>query len=323
MVLSFLLIPFPSLIINSVNPETRKVFNFVLKIVSDRTGLFFWSFIRFLSAILPLITIYLYSLVIQQLEQKSPFSTVLLVVAITFTVRIFDNYLRLLSITRLDHIISNIGFDIHNYFLADLHSESKEDRHAAVQAIRNFSEASSATLDLIKQPGIDSIVQFLFIPVILFFVDFQSFVIIMAYVATYFFIDRYTTQRYAELKDIQNSKTEAYFAKLTDSNDFDLEQNSFTRHYKRLTNWSFAEWFFLQGSAVIFYSLSLLYLIYSVYSGQKNISGLILVMGYVTQTQTFLNSFSNIKDSLTNMNVGLRHLAKNNTISAINLEDLI
>ncbi|HWS49084.1 MAG TPA: hypothetical protein VN174_03490, partial [Candidatus Methanoperedens sp.] len=300
-----------------MNPETRKVFSFVLKITTDKTGLFFWSFIRFLSAILPLITIYLYSLVIQQLEQKSPFSTVMLVVAITLAVRIFDNYLRLISITRLEHIISNIGFDIHNFFLKDLHSESKEDRHAAVQAIRNFSEASSFTLNLIKQPGIDSVVQFLFIPVILFFIDFQSFIIIVAYVLTYVFIDYYTTQRYAELKDIQNSKTEAYYAKLIDSNDFDLEQNSYTRHHKRLTKWGFTEWFFLQNSAVIFYCVSLLYLIYSVYSGQKDISGLVLVMGYVTQTQTFLNSFSNIKDSLTDMNVGLRHLAKNNTISAI------
>jgi len=46
-------------------------------------------------------------------------------------------------------------------------------------------------------------------------------------------------------------------------------------------------------------------------------------MGYATQTQTFLNSFSQIKDSLTDMNVGLKHLAKNQSISSVNLEDLI
>jgi hypothetical protein len=306
-----------------VNPETRKVFNFVLKIISDKTGLFFWSIVRFISAILPLVTIYLYSLIIKQLEQKLDLMIVIGTVIFTFIIRIVDNYLRLISISRLEHVIGNIVFDIHNYFLSDLQSPSKESRHAAVQAIRNFSEASSVTLNLIKQPGIDSVVSFLFIPVILFFIDFPSFVITIAYVIVYYFIDVYTTQRYAELKDIQNSKTEAYYAKLQDSNDFDLEQTSYTRHYNRLTNWMFTEWFALQNSAVFFYCLNLLYLIFAVYTGRTDISGLVLVMGYITQTQTFLNSFSQIKDSLTDMNVGLKHLAKNEAISSVNLEDLI
>lgn len=303
--------------------ETRKVFKFVLKVISDRTGFFFWIFIRFISAILPLITIYLYSLVVKQLELKLALSSVVLTVIITFGVRLLDNYLRLLSISKLDKAISNIAFDIHNYFLSDLASENKEDRHAAVQAVRNFSEASSVTLNLIKQPGIDSVVSFLFIPFILLSQDFPSFIITMAYVAIYGVVDLYTTQRYSELKDIQNSKTEAYFAKVQDSNDFDLEQTSYTRHYNRLCKWTFIEWSALQNSAVFFYCLNLLYLVYAVYTNKKDISDLVLIMGYVTQTQTFLNSFSDIKDSLADMKVGLKHLAKNGDISTIDLDDLI
>ena len=56
-----------------------------------------------------------------------------------------------------------IGFDINNYFLFGMESKSKEERHATVQAIRNFSDASSVTLNIIKQPGIDSVVSFLII----------------------------------------------------------------------------------------------------------------------------------------------------------------
>ncbi|HBP50843.1 MAG: hypothetical protein US85_C0005G0002 [Candidatus Shapirobacteria bacterium GW2011_GWF1_38_23] len=306
-----------------MNSETRKVFIFVLKIISDRRSLFFWTFVRFISAILPLLTIYLYSLIVKQLELKLSLSIVFMTVALTFIVRIIDNHLRLISITRLEHIISNIGFDINNYFLFGMESKSKEERHATVQAIRNFSDASSVTLNIIKQPGIDSVVSFLIIPVILFAVDFPSFVITIAGVSIYLLIDIYTTQRYAQLKDIQNSKTEAYFAKLQDSNDFDLEQASYTRHFNRLCKWGFTEWFALQNSAVFFYCINLLYLIYTVYSGQKDLSHLVLIMGYVTQTQTFLNSFSQIKDSFTDMDVGLEHLAKNEAISAINLDDLI
>jgi hypothetical protein len=303
--------------------ETRKVFRFVLKIISDRTGFFFWLFVRFVSAILPLITIYLYSLVVRQLETKLSLSIVILTVIITFANRLLDNYLRLLSTSRLENVISKISFDIHNYFLSDLTSKSKEDRHAAVQAIRNFSDASSVTLNLIKQPGIDSVVSFLFIPFILLSQDFPSFIMTLSYIIVYTAIDAYTTQRYAQLKDIQNSKTEAYYAKLQDSNDFDLEQTSYNRHFNRLCKWEFTEWFALQNSAVFFYCLNLLYLVYMVSTNQKDLSDLVLIMGYVTQTQTFLNSFSQIKDSLTDMSVGLKHLAKNEAISAIDLEDLI
>jgi len=47
-----------------------------------------------------------------------------------------------------------------------------------------------------------------------------------------------------------------------------------------------------------------------------------LVMGYVTQTQVYLNSFSTIKDSLTDMLV-LDRLAQNPTVSTVDLDDLI
>ena len=105
-------------------------------------------------------------------------------------------------------------------------------------------------------------------------------------------------------------------------NDFDLEQTSYNRHFRRITNWSFKEWNFLQGASVIFYFFILVYLVFAVLQGEKDISDLVLVMGYVTQTQTYLNAFSNIKDSFTDMNIGLRHLADNKTISAIDIDDL-
>ena len=46
-------------------------------------------------------------------------------------------------------------------------------------------------------------------------------------------------------------------------------------------------------------------------------------MGYVIETQVLLNSFSSIKDALADMFVGLEHLAKNNDISVIDIDDLI
>lgn len=303
--------------------RVRKVVLFIFKIISDKSNFFFWLFIRFASAILPLVTLYQFSSVIRLVENRHPIGDIIPTIIILFLAYLTDNYLRIKSTTRLDDAISSIGFDIHNYFLSDLKTSSKEERHATVQAVRNFADASTLTLSLFKQPGVDSFISLAFIPIILFTRDFPSFIISLAYILVYYFIDIYTTQRYAHLKDIQNTKTESYYGKLQDSNDYDLEQHAWSRHFHRITNWGFSEWFLLQNTAVFFYSLMLLYLVSGVASGSRDISELILIAGYTSQLQVHLNSFSQIKDSLTDMIVGLKHLASNNSVSVVDLDDLI
>lgn len=303
--------------------RSYRVISFILQLATNKFSFFFWLFVRFISAILPLVTIYQFSQVIHLLENHTNFISVLWALVWIFVVRIIDNFLRLRSITKLEYEISEISFDIHNFFLSDLKTESKFERHEIVQSIRNFADASSVTLNLIKQPGIDSIVSLCLIPPILFFLDFRIFVINFAYIFIYYAIDYYTTQRYANLKNILNTHTETYYAKLQESNDFDLEQKSWGRHFQRIANWGFTEWSYLQNTAVLFYSIIFLYLIYTVTTGSKQISDLVMIMGYVVQTQVLLNSLSSIKDSLTDMLVGLERLAKNSTVSAIDLDDLI
>ena len=295
----------------------------IFKIISNKTQFLFWFFVRFISTLLPLLSIYLYSQVISDFEAKTELNPILFLVLIIFIVRIIDNFLRLKSLYKIEECISDIGFDIHNYFTKNLKTTNKEERHQSIQAIRNFSDASSVTLMLFRQPGIDSVVSLLIIPVILFFVDKQIFVLEIAYISIYLLIDYYTTQRYIKLRDVQNTKIENYYAKLQESDDVELEQKTFTRHFSRLSNWSFLEWFFIQNSAVIFYCVILTFCIYSIYGGVKQISDLVLVMGYVTSTQVYLNSLSEIKDNLAIMTVAVDHLARNKSISVIDLDDLI
>lgn len=257
------------------------------------------------------------------LENQAEMFELSLFILLIFLTYVVDNFLRIKSTTRLDYHISNISFDIHNFFLKDLKCQSKEERHATVQAIRNFADASINTMTLFKQPGIDSLVSLVSIPIILFFVDFKAFVLVIAYILIYYFVDHFTTQRYMKYRDVQDSKTENYYAKLQDSDDYDLEQKAFTIYFDHLTNWNFIEWFFLQNTAVIFNSIVLFYLIYSVVYGNFPVSHLVLVWGYVSQTHTHLNNFSSIKDSLSDMFIALEHLAKNKTVSALDLDDLI
>ncbi len=303
--------------------KTKLTLFLIFKIIQNKPRFLFWFFIRFISSLLPLLTIYLYSLAVEDVENKVSSNIVFFLVLIILVVRLIDNHLRLRSLYKLDECISDIGFDIHNFFTQDLHAETKEERHQSVQAIRNFADASSLTLRLFRQPGIDSIVSLITIPIIFWFVDGRIFILEIVYILVYLIIDYYTTQKYVRLKDTHNSKVEGYYAKLQESNDIELEQKTYTRHFSRLSNWNFVEWFVLQNSAVFFYCLIFGYSIISVYSGYKQISDIVLIMGYVGSTQTYLNSFSEIKDSLADMTVAVDHLAKNKSISVIDLDDLV
>ncbi len=303
--------------------QTIKSINFVFQHVTQKGEFLFWLIIRLISAVLPLVSIYQFSHLIRLIESKSEISILLYYLLLIVIVRLVDNLLRLRSTTKLDYLISNIGFDVHNFFLIDFKPVSKEDRHASIQAIRNFAEAAVKTLTIFKQPGIDSAVSILFIPVALYLVDLRSFVLIITYIIVYSLINYYATQRYKALRDFQNTKTETYYAKLQENNDVDLEQATFTRHFKRLTDWTFVEWFALQNTAVIFYAIFLVYQIYLVVAGTSQISDIILIVGYVNQTQSFLNSFTEIWYGLEDMSVALQHLAKNQSVSAISLEDLV
>jgi len=303
--------------------KTNFTISLIFKIIQNKARFLFWIFIRFLSALLPLLSIYLFSLAIRDLETKAIFSSVFFLMILILIVQVIDNFTRLRSLFKLDECISDIGFDIHNYFNKNLKAEAKIERHESVQAIRNFSDASTITLRLFRQPGIDSIVSMIAVPAILFFIDFKIFVLEIAYIFIYMIIDYYTTQKYVKFRDIQNTKIETYYAKLQDSVDVDLEQKTFTRHFTRLSNWNFVEWFLLQNTAVFFYTLIFAYSVVAVLSGYKQISDVVLIMGYITSTQTFLNSFSEIKDSLSDMNVALEHLAKNKNISTLDLDDLV
>lgn len=306
-----------------MSKKTHRIIKLIFDLIQNKQRFFFWIGMRFLSSFLPLITVYLFSKTINLVEIKSDFSTIFFSILIIFSVRVIDNFVRIKSVTKLDECISDINFDIHNHFVKNIKTETKLERHESLQIISNFSDATALTLKLFRQPGIDSFVSLCTIPFIILFVDFKVFVLEIVYIIIYYFIDHYTTQHYIGFKDIQNTKAEVYYAKLHETNDVDLEQKTFSRHFSRLTNWCFKEWFTLQNTAVFFYTLIFAYLIIAVSNGTKLISDLVLIMSYISSTQIYLNSFSEIKDSLADMAVSVNHLVKNKSITAIDFEDLV
>lgn len=294
--------------------KDKHIFSLILGLVEHKAALLFWYAVRFFSALLPLYTIYLFGQAIKLLENHASLNHIVRHLLFILFIRLFDNLTRLLSIHRLEYYIQQTELSLHQFLIYGLKTKTKDQRHQIIQAVRNFGEAVRTTLYIIRQPGIDGLVSFFTVPIILFFLDFRIFVLDIAYIATYCVLDVYTTQRYSKLKNSQNAHVETYYAKLQDSNNVAKEHQSFLFHLKKLCRWGFIEWILLQNTAVCFYFLIFFYLSYTVFTGQKQISDLVLIMGYIANTQTFLNHLSGIKDRLADCKAALSRLAANGSL---------
>lgn len=304
-----------------ISKETRDTIKYILHFIEDKRSFAFWFFIRILSVLIPPVSIYLFSRVIKCLETNCDFQRILFLIIITFISYIIDNFLRLLSIHQLQYLINKSESDIQLFFVRSLHAQRKRDRHQAIQSIRNFSEAARLTMEYIKQPGIDGFVSLFYLPLIIFFLDFKVFIFEIAYILIYYFADIYTTEVYSKIKEVQNKRLETYYAKLQDTNDVAFETTLLNKEYLHLTYWGFWEWFSLQNIAVTFFTIVFAYLVIEVYKGQKHISDIFLIASYLTSTQVFLNSISQVKDGLANTKVALSRLSQSKSCS-VDFSDL-
>ena len=303
--------------------ETLQLIRLIVRLIKTKNIFFFWFFIRFISTFFPLISIYLFSYTLKQIEDGVVLHQISFTLIAILAVFILDNFTRLLSIHKLAYIISNTEFGIHQFFLLNVSTKDKQQRHEVVQTVRNFSEAVRTTLEIIRQPGIDSLISLITIPIVLLFLDFKVFILSLAYITIYYFTDQYTTEKYIQKKDIQNAKTEIYYAKLQDSNDIKDEERQYGHQFHKLCRWGFIEWFSLQNIAVIFYSLILFYLTFASAAHSKHISDVVLIMGYIASIQVHLNSFSTIKDRMADTQVALTRLVSCKNCLSVDLSDLM
>lgn len=304
-----------------MSKETRDTIKCILRFIEDKRSFTFWFFIRIVSVLIPPISVYLFSRVIKNLETTRDVRQIIILISLTFCTYILDNFLRLISIHQLQYLINKSELDIQLFFVRNLHTQRKRDRHQAIQSIRNFSEAARLTMEFLRQPGIDGFISLFYLPLIVFFLDFKVFIIQIAYILVYYFTDVYTTEVYSKIKEVQNKRLETYYAKLQDTNDIVYETTLLNKEYLRLNRWGFLEWFFLQNIAVTFFTVIFAYLVVGVYRGQKHISDIFLITSYLSSTQVFLNSISQVKDGLANTKIALSRLSQSKSTS-VDFSDL-
>lgn len=303
--------------------ESRQVALLILRFIEERRNFIFFLLLRIISVLIPPLSVNFFTKSLHCIETNCGQTTLITQLAITISSLFVANTLREISLHNIQYLINKAECDVQSVLIAGFNSKTTKTRHVLIQSMRNFSEAARTTMESLLGPGIDGLVLLIYIPFLTFFVDFRIFIIQIAYICLFYFVDVYTTDKYKDRRDDLDKNIENYYAKLQDSNKIDEENTALVNGYQNIYTFTMWEWLSLQNINAFFYSSILVFLIISLQNKEKQISDVVLLTSYLASTQSFLVTLSQVRDKLTDTKVALRRLLKSRAYNSVGFEDLM
>ena len=274
----------------------------------------FWFSVRIVSTAGPLITTYLFASVISALENKKGIEEILIILGVLLGVQIIENFLRLLSKTRIEFYSSRLVITLHQVLLSSSSNE-KPPRKELVQAVINLCQSLDKFILYLKETGISGVVHFFIVPVILFFIDIRVFVLEMLLILIYLGTTFIMTRKYEKIYEKYYESTEGYYAKLFNYGDATSSAGNVLINMRFLQNFVFFMWGSLQNIIAIFQFLVPLIVVADIIAGTRQISDLVLVVGYTKESQGFLNNFTSAYEKFMEVDAGIERLEEDSKLS--------
>lgn len=275
---------------------------------------YLWA-LRALTTVFPLISTFLFSRVVAALESGAPLTTVLLILFMALMLQLTDNLLRLYSKTRLDYVIGKLSLDIQSKLLVVLPPKIRANK-GTIQACINLSLSVERLLIYVKETGISGIVYFIFVPLILLFIDVKIFFVELIFIIIYLFFTVNFNKKYEKLYEIYNASRETYYARLFASKNTSQEVGFLLSRYNIVQQFVFFMWNTFQNSVAIFQFIIPLIVAIDILGGVKHLSDLVLIVGYTRESQSFLNEFSTSYEKLMEIEAGIKRLEKDTLLQS-------
>lgn len=210
-----------------------------------------------------------------------------------FVVGLVENIVRLLSKTRLIYLTESIQMNIQQRLIKVIKPNSSNAKEQ-VQGILNITQSVGLLIDDIRQNGMNGIISFITIPIIMFCQDKKMFVLLCLMILFYFLVNYPFSKSYERTFERYTLAREAYFAELFSIKKNQKYVNRVLKYIKEVSNVTFIGWISLQNVVVFFQFVIVLFLAMDVFHGTKQISDLILIFGYTRESQVFLNQVSSV-----------------------------
>jgi ABC-type multidrug transport system fused ATPase/permease subunit len=269
-------------------------------------SVYFWFFVRFINTFFPLAITWIYAKGVETLENGGDAYTVMQIFALLLFAHIMDNLLRIGSRARIRIKLENAFIEFQEALIEKFNHSKK--RIEIVQAIRNLTDAFRNFVTYIINSGLPGFVNFVSIPVILFLIDVKIFIAQMVLIAIYLALVYYLSRIYEKRFELLDVAHENYYASILARKPIksvDRRGNQVKEGVRGVENITFMQWVSFQDIIAIFQFIVIYLIVLDYVAGTKQISDLVLIVGYTNQSQGFLNSVTSGVDSLMQIEAGV------------------
>ncbi len=266
-----------------------------------------WLLVLIISATGPLITTYIFSRGVNALETNQSLKSVVMIFFLFLGVSMVEAVIRIAAKTRLHWFIETKLIRLQEGFIKTVKIRSKH-RRPVVQSVRNLTRAVQTFSNYFINSGVAGLVSFISVPFILYFVDKQVFFVEMALILVYLVVTYFFAVKYEKQFERYDESRERYFIRMQKSNKLGQRGRRMGEAIARLQDIRFFEWVSVQNTILVFQFIITFMVVVDIVNGYKGISDLVLIIGYVTQSQRFLNSVTGDINRLMQVRAGIERL---------------
>ncbi len=255
----------------------------------------------------PLITTYIFSRGISALETHQEFIVVIEFFMIFAIILICENTLRLVAKAKIAVYAEEAIMNIQKTLISFI-DPIGEDRKEIIQAIRNLTDAIGGFIVFARDSGMGAVINFISVPTILFFIDKKIFLLELALITVYIFTTRIFAKIYEKHFEKLDKAKEHYFSQILISNHVVHQAVELLKILARVVRVWALGWISAQNLIAVFNFFVVFLVVKDIVHGTKQISDLVLIIGYTNQSQGFLNSITTAMESLMQIKAGLERV---------------
>ena len=268
-----------------------------------------WLGVRILASFGPLAVTYIFSKAIEAIELGHSFNVVLEFFLWLLFIEVAEHLLRLSSKSMLGYYGEIALIKIQQQGVELLHPSSKV-RNELVQALRNLTQALRRFVMFSYNNGIQGLVSFASVPILLFFIDKRVFVVQVVLIVLYLIFNVYISKIYEQKFEKYDESREYYFSALLANKGTVKPANYVFKYFARVQKVFFINWFSVQNLVTLFIFIVTYIALKDLFVGTKNISDLILIVGYMKESKMFLNNITGLLARLMEIDAGVERLVK-------------
>lgn len=286
----------------------------IKEIIFDKLNIksvYAWFFVRFLNTFFPLAITWIFAQGVAALETGKSLRYVIQIYLIWVVAHVLDNLLRIGSRARIRILMESAFIELQEHLVYQ--TNHSKNRVEIIQAIRNLTDALRVFIDYVINSGLPGVVKFISVPIILYLIDKKIFIAEVVLIFIYLILVYVLSKIYERKFENLDTAHESYYAAILERKNPKIiaqRGEGVKKGVKGVESIIFYQWISFQDLIALFQFIVIGMIAIDFINGTKQISDLVLIVGYTNESQGFLNSVTSGVDSIMQIEAGIDRLVE-------------